>query len=170
MLKKSLIIIATIILAIAAKAEDLDFFELKGAVKTCSINDGTGKTNVYTFSEDGWWLTQNGENVDKLVTRDEYGHIISQTDTDNAIVMKFEYDSHLRPYKTTVEIPQGNMTTLSKYGVNGDIVSSEISVMGQTITTIYNITKRDDHGNWTERECSVLGQKMIQTRVIEYYE
>ena len=151
---------------------ELGIFDLRGPVKTCKWKNVHGESGTYTFSEDGFWLTKNGQSIKKLlvegIERDRSGRIV---------VGHFEFYEENYTYNK-----QGLVTSVCcdgactdrTYDDDGFVVKEVVSYpleMGaeddEVETEIFNYTivEKDEVGNWTKRKC----RQGSETRTFEYY-
>lgn len=151
---------------------ELGIFDLRGPVKECKWKADHG-TRTYTFDENGFWLTKDGQNIKEMyqagIDRDKNGRIIrgdfefyEQTFTYNerglvtetvedGVTHTFSYDEDGYVLKEHVDVP-------------AEIGDDEGSSVRQ-FTLIYTILEKDEIGNWTKRKCS----QGTETRTITYY-
>lgn len=56
------------------------------------------------------------------------------------------------------------------YNADGTPAAESMDMGGQKMDIPYSDYKLDDRGNWISRKTSMMGNEMVQTRTIEYYE
>lgn len=171
---------------------DLEFFELRGPVKSLKIGDYVESDNftIYEFTGDGKLYTVDGDKT--MFTRNEAERVcIDEESGDFAELPIFKRDKdgnictieyvesateytwkngRVESYKWFCEGTEGKVTYT--YDANGDIKTScESYEDGDSDESCveYKITKRDSHGNWIEREV-ICDDSFVEMRAIEYYE
>ena len=162
----------------APKAEpgrgELGIFDLRGPVKSCKWKR-LYQTNTYTFDENGFWLTQDGQKLKKVyaggIERDKKGRITMGA-PDEFYGISYTYNDKGMIKETFCD----GVTSTFTYDDDGYVKKEHVNVapeMGdeegesaEEYTLNYTILEKDEVGNWTKRKCS----KGTETRTIEYYQ
>ena len=162
---------------------DLAAFDLRGPVKEYTLEAGDySVTN--TFDRNGMWTKEDGKPLSEVfpggVERDNEGRITKgRTDQYEDLAIVYEYDAKGQIARITyaVYMDGGSIDTFT-YNDKGDMVSASTQATGMdaydeetgeeaaSVVSHFKILERDNHGNWTKRECDGL----VQTRKITYYE
>jgi len=152
---------------------ELGIFDLRGPVKSCKWKYVHGGSNTYTFNEDGFWQTKDGQSIKKMyqagIDRDKTGRIVKGdfefydetfTYNEHGLLTETVCDGVSR----TVTYDADGYVKSERYVTPPDMGDDE----GEPETTIYNYTivEKDEIGNWTKRKCS----QGTETRTIEYYQ
>ena len=69
-----------------------------------------------------------------------------------------------------LEVMGNELKMTNVYNENGIATGVKIDMGGNEMEQKYSDIKLDDHGNWISRTTSAMGQEMVTTRKIEYYE
>lgn len=152
---------------------ELGIFDLRGPVKSCKWKYVHGNSNTYTFDENGFWQTKDGQSIKKMyhagIDRDKTGRIVKGdfefydetfTYNEHGLLTETVCDGVSR----TVTYDADGYVKSERYVTPPDMGDDE----GEPETTIYNYTivEKDEIGNWTKRKCS----QGTETRTIEYYQ
>ena len=130
------------------------------------------------------WTKEDGKPLSEVfpggVERDNEGRITKgRTDQYEDLAIVYEYDAKGQIARITyaVYMDGGSIDTFT-YNDKGDMVSASTQATGMDaydeetgeeaapVVSHFKILERDNHGNWTKRECDGL----VQTRKITYYE
>lgn len=151
---------------------ELGIFDLRGPVKSCKWKYVHGDSNTYTFDENGFWQTKDGQSIKKMyhagIDRDKTGRIVKGdfefydetfTYNERGLLTETICDGVCR----NVTYDADGYVKSERYVTPPDLGDDE----GEPETTIYNYTivEKDEIGNWTKRKCS----QGTETRTIEYF-
>lgn len=152
---------------------ELGIFDLRGPVKACKWKYVHGDSNTYTFDENGFWQTKDGQSIKKMyhagIDRDKTGRIVKGD--FEFYDETFTYNEHGLLTETVCD----GVSRIVTYDADGYVKSERYVTPpdmgddeGEPETTIYNYTivEKDEIGNWTKRKCS----QGTETRTIEYYQ
>lgn len=152
---------------------ELGIFDLRGPVKSCKWKYVHGDSNTYTFDENGFWQTKDGQSIKKMyhagIDRDKTGRIVKGD--FEFYDETFTYNEHGLLTETVCD----GVSRIVTYDADGYVKSERYVTPpemgddeGEPETTIYNYTivEKDEIGNWTKRKCS----QGTETRTIEYYQ
>ena len=148
------------------KFHDVEANEAKGPVKTMSM-DMMGMTRTIEFTEDGQMKSSEISNV----VYDENGYLQSATMSmqGQSTDVKYTWEDG-RVKSQTINMMGQDIKTTSNYDENGVVTSETIDMGGQKMESPYTDYEFDDHGNWISRKASMMGQEMVTTRTITYYQ
>ena len=152
---------------------ELGIFDLRGPVKECKWKTESG-TNTYTFDENGFWLTQNGQKLKDVflggIDRDAQKRIKDGW-ADGYGSIHYKYNA--QGLATIIE-EDGSKQTLT-YDADGYVKKEILEIypeMGddegttaEQHTFTYTILEKDEIGNWTKRKSN----RGTETRTITYY-
>ena len=148
------------------KFHDVELNEATGPVK-CIKQAMMGRDIVVTFTEDG--KMQREGIVDPVY--DENGYLqsakMSFQGQESPITYVWENG---RVKSQTMDMMGQQITITYTYNDKGAVASQGMNFGGQAMDSPYSDYQYDDHGNWISRKGSMMGQEMVQTRTIEYYE
>ena len=170
-MKKVLMMMALLAIPFAMQAQtqfhDVEANEATGPVKkiTSSV---MGREQVTTFSKEG---KMSREGLSNAVYNAE-GFLQSATMTmmqGQAIDVKYKWENG-RIVSQSMNMMGRDMTTKRTYNDKGAVAAESMDMGGQNIEIPYTDYQYDSRGNWTSRKTSMMGQEMVQTRTIEYYE
>jgi len=151
---------------------ELGIFDLRGPVKSCKWKYVHGDSNTYTFNEDGFWQTKDGQSIKKMyhagINRDKVGRIVKGdyefydetfTYNEHGLLIETECDGVSR----TITYDADGYVKSECYITPPDMGDEE----GEPETTTYNyaIVEKDEIGNWTIRKSS----QGTETRSIDYF-
>lgn len=151
---------------------ELGIFDLRGPVKECKWKADYG-TRTYTFDENGFWLTKDGQNIKEMyqagIDRDKNGRIIRGD---------FEFYEQTFTYNErglVTETVEDGVTHTFTYNEDGYVMKEHVDVPAEIgddeggsvrqFTLIYTILEKDEIGNWTKRKSS----QGTETRTIVYF-
>ena len=170
-MKKVLMMLALMAIPFAmqgqTKFHDVEFNEATGPVKKI-VSSVMGHEQVTTFTQDG---KMQREGLSNAVYNSE-GYLQSCTMTmmqGQAIDVKYKWENG-RIATQTMNMMGRDMTTKRSYNDKGILVSESMDMGGQDMKFEYTDIKCDAKGNWISRKTEMMGQEMVQTRTIEYYE
>ena len=148
------------------KFHDVEANGAKGPVKSISTSM-MGMTRTIEFTEDGQMKSSEISNV----VYDENGYLQSATMSmqGQSTDVKYTWEDG-RVKSQTINMMGQDIKTTSNYDENGVVVSETIDMGGQKIDSPYTDYKFDDRGNWISRKSSMMGQEMVTTRTITYYQ
>ena len=158
----------------APKAEpgkaELGIFDLRGPVKKCVWGEMT-----YTFDENGFWQTQNGQKLSRLfpggVERDKAGRI-SYGNADAYGSIGYVYNAQ----GLATEINEDGFSRQLTYDAEGYVCKETQTIApdmgdeegeGEVVNLSYTILEKDEVGNWIKRKDQ---NGKIEKRTITYYE
>ena len=72
--------------------------------------------------------------------------------------------------EAVIKFRQGTGRLIRRSDDKGVVTSDSIDMGGQVMDSPFTDYQFDDHGNWTSRKTSMMGQDMVTTRTFEYYE
>ena len=172
----------------AEAAPDVRLHDLHGQVKSLHLYyDETNPEWCFhiTFSQQGEWLTTNGDTpikefFNKTLQRDAEGRLTAlrhevegtceiEDDTytynDQGLLATARFADDMGTNTETYTYDtDGNLTQMVSHSMDAEEGES-------TTTTRYRILETDSHGNWTRREATdTNGGKYISKRVIEYWQ
>lgn len=147
------------------KFHDVEANEAKGPVKSMTITM-MGMSRTITFSEDG--KMQAGEISDAKYDADGYIQSAKMDIQGQSAEVKFGWENGVLKSQT-VSVMGNEFKTTHNYDANGVVTSESIDMGGQKMESPYSDYQFDDHGNWTSRKTSMMGQEMVTTRSFIYY-
>ena len=169
-------------------APDVRMHDLLGNVKSLKLYyDETNTEWCFhiTFSQQGEWLTTNGDTpikefFNKTLQRDAEGRITALRHEVEA-TCEIEDDTYTYNDQGLLATARfaddmGTNTETYTYDTDGNLTqmvshSMDAEEGESTTTTRYRILETDSHGNWTRREATdTNGGKYISKRVIEYWQ
>ena len=165
-----MMMIAMLALPFAMKAQtkfhDVEANGAKGPVKSISTSM-MGMTRTIEFTEDGQMKSSEISNV----VYDENGYLQSATMSmqGQSTDVKYTWEDG-RVKSQTINMMGQDIKTTSNYDENGVVTSETIDMGGQKMESPYTDYEFDDHGNWISRKASMMGQEMVTTRTITYYQ
>ena len=169
-MKKVMMMIALLALPFAMQAQtkfhDVEANGAKGPVKSISTSM-MGMTRTIEFTEDGQMKSSEISNV----VYDENGYLQSATMSmqGQSTDVKYTWEDG-RVKSQTINMMGQDIKTTSNYDENGVVTSETIDMGGQKMESPYTDYEFDDHGNWISRKASMMGQEMVTTRTITYYQ
>ena len=86
-----------------------------------------------------------------------------------AVDVKYKWENG-RIVSQSLNMMGRDMTTKRTYNDKGAVAAESMDFGGQEMKIPYTDYKYDDRGNWISRKTEMMGQEMVQTRTIEYYE
>lgn len=149
------------------KFHDVEFNEANGPVKKI-VSSTMGREQVINFTKEGKMEREGLTNA----VYDANGFLQSATMTmmqGQAVDVKYKWENG-RVVSQSMSMMGRDMTTKRTYNDKGAVAAESMDMGGQEMNIPYTEYKYDDHGNWISRKTSVMGQEMVQTRTIEYYE
>ena len=148
------------------KFHDVEANGAKGPVKSISTSM-MGMTRTIEFTEDGQMKSSEISNV----VYDENGYLQSATMSmqGQSTDVKYTWEDG-RVKSQTINMMGQDIKTTSNYDENGVVTSETIDMGGQKMESPYTNYEFDDHGNWISRKASMMGQEMVTTRTITYYQ
>ena len=148
------------------KFHDVEANGAKGPVKSISTSM-MGMTRTVEFTEDGQMKSSEISNV----VYDENGYLQSATMSmqGQSTDVKYTWEDG-RVKSQTINMMGQDIKTTSNYDENGVVTSETIDMGGQKMESPYTDYEFDDHGNWISRKASMMGQEMVTTRTITYYQ
>ena len=149
------------------KFHDVEFNEANGPVKKI-VSSVMGHEQVTTISKEGKMEREGLTNA----VYDAEGFLQSATMTmmqGQAVNVKYKWENG-RVVSQSMNMMGRDMTTQRTYNDKGAVAAESMDMGGQEMNIPYTDYKYDDHGNWISRKTSMMGQEMVQTRTIEYYE
>jgi len=148
------------------KFHDVEANGAKGPVKSISTSM-MGMTRTIEFTEDGQMKSSEISNV----VYDENGYLQSATMSmqGQSTDVKYTWEDG-RIKSQTINMMGQDIKTTSNYDENGVVTSETIDMGGQKMESPYTDYEFDDHGNWISRKASMMGQEMVTTRTITYYQ
>jgi hypothetical protein len=149
------------------KFHDVEFNEANGPVKKI-VSSVMGHEQVTTISKEGKMEREGLTNA----VYDANGFLQSATMTmmqGQAVDVKYKWENG-RVVSQSMNMMGRDMTTKRTYNDKGAVAAESMDMGGQEMNIPYTDYKYDDHGNWISRKTSMMGQEMVQTRTIEYYE
>lgn len=170
MKKVCLMMLAMIALPMALQAQtkfhDVELNEATGPVKSMDVSV-MGNQQTIKFSQDGK-MEREG------MTGAEYdadGYLQSAKMEFQGMEIKVSYKwENGKVVSQTMDMGGQAMTVKRTYNDKGAPAAESMDMGGQEMSTPYSDYKYDDHGNWISRKTSMMGQEMVQTRTITYYE
>ena len=163
-MKKVMMMLALVAMSFAAQAQtkfhDVEFNEASGPVKKI-VSSVMGREQVTNISKDG---KMDREGLTNAVY-DAEGYLQSATMTmmqGQAVDVKYKWENG-RVVSQSMNMMGRDMTTKRTYNDKGAVAAEEMKIP-------YTDYKYDDRGNWISRKTEMMGQEMVQTRTIEYYE
>jgi hypothetical protein len=170
-MKKVMMMMAFLAMSFAMQAQtkyhDVELNEATGAVKKIT-SQTFGQAQVTTFSKDGKMDREGLSNV----KYDADGYLLSATMTmmqGQAVDVKYKWENG-RVVSQSMNMMGRDMTSKRTYNDKGAVDAESMDFGGQEMKIPYTDYKYDDHGNWISRKTEMMGQEMVQTRTIEYYE
>ena len=149
------------------KFHDVEFNEANGPVKKI-VSSTMGREQVINFTKEGKMEREGLTNA----VYDANGFLQSATMTmmqGQAVDVKYKWENG-RVVSQSMSMMGRDMTTKRTYNDKGAVAAESMDMGGQEMNIPYTDYKYDDHGNWISRKTSMMGQEMVQTRTIEYYE
>ena len=149
------------------KFHDVEFNEANGPVKKI-VSSTMGSEQVINFNKEGKMEREGLTNA----VYDANGFLQSATMTmmqGQAVDVKYKWENG-RVVSQSMSMMGRDMTTKRTYNDKGAVAAESMDMGGQEMNIPYTEYKYDDHGNWISRKTSMMGQEMVQTRTIEYYE
>jgi hypothetical protein len=170
-MKKVMMMLALVAMSFAAQAQtkfhDVEFNEASGPVKKI-VSSVMGREQVTNISKDG---KMDREGLTNAVY-DAEGYLQSATMTmmqGQAVDVKYKWENG-RVVSQSMNMMGRDMTTKRTYNDKGAVAAESMDFGGQEMKIPYTDYKYDDRGNWISRKTEMMGQEMVQTRTIEYYE
>lgn len=148
------------------KFHDVELNEATGPVKSITTNM-MGRDQTITFNKEG---KMQRENMSDAVYNPE-GYLQSSKISmmGNESTVKYKWENG-KVVSQTMNMMGNDVTIKFNYNEKGVVVSQSMDFGGQEMTSPYTDYKFDSHGNWISRKGSMMGQEMVQTRTIEYFE
>lgn len=168
---------------------DLLFFDLKGPVKSMTDDEKT-----YKFNENGILVLidnrdpfepQTQEELEKIIEQGRYNDYYHYVRDENGLISKISYYEGYNGFNwengRIVKNEGGgeglDWKTTYEYDENGDVIGSTYTEYEyysddptfESVST-YTIQKRDQYGNWIEREVKNQTDNRVEKRTITYYE
>ncbi len=169
-MKKAMLMLALLVVSFAVQAQtkfhDLEVNDVKGPVKSVTTSV-MGNEQTITFTTDGK-MQQEGM-TDAVYDADGYMQSAKVEAMGVAGEAKYSWENG-KVVGITMKIMGQEMTTKITYDDNGMVAKQTMNMAGQEFESPYTDYKFDDKGNWISRKASMMGQEMVQTRTIEYYE
>ena len=171
----------------AEAAPDVRLHDLHGQVKSLHLYyDETNPEWCFhiTFSQQGEWLTTNGDTpikefFNKTLQRDAEGRLTAlRHEVEGTCEIEddtYTYNDQGLLATARFADDMGTNTETYTYDTDGNLTQMVSHIVEaeegeSTTTTRYRILKTDSHGNWTRREATdTNGGKYISKRVIEYW-
>ena len=149
-----------------SKFHDVELSEAKGAVK-CIKQGMMGRDIVTNFTPEG--KMQREGIVDPVYDENGYMQSAKMSFQGQEAPITYKWENG-RLKSQTMEMMGQQMVISRTYDEQGVVVSQTMNMGGNEMSTPYSDYKFDDHGNWISRKGSMMGQEMVETRTIEYYE
>ena len=169
-MKKVFMLLAMMAMPFAMQAQtkfhDAEANEAKGAVKSLTVSM-MGMDRTYQFSEDGKIVS--GDISDAKYDADGYIQSAKMNMQGQSSEIKFIWENGQLKGQV-LEVMGNELKMTNVYDENGVATGVKIDMGGQEMEQKYTDIKLDDHGNWISRTSSMMGQEMVTTRKIEYYE
>jgi hypothetical protein len=170
-MRKVMMMMAMLAISFAAQAQskfhDVEANEATGPVKSISTNM-MGRDVVVNFTVDG---KMQGEGISDAVY-DSEGYLQSAKRTmmqDQVIEVKYKWENG-RIVSQSLNMMGRDMVMKYTYNDKGAIAAQVMDMGGQEMSMPYTDYQYDNRGNWISRKSSMMGNEMVQTRKIEYYE
>ena len=170
-MKKLFMMIALMAIPFAMQAQtkfhDVEANEATGPVK-CIKTNMMGREQVINFTKEGK-MQSDGISDAKY---DENGYLQSAKRSmmqGQEIEFKYKWENG-RVVSQSMNMMGRDMTTKRTYNDKGAVAAESMDFGGQEMKIPYTDYKYDDRGNWISRKTEMMGQEMVQTRTIEYYE
>ena len=172
----------------AEAAPDVRLHDLHGQVKSLHLYyDETNPEWCFhiTFSQQGEWLTTNGDTpikefFNKTLQRDAEGRLTAlRHEVEGTCEIEddtYTYNDQGLLATARFADDMGTNTETYTYDTDGNLTQMVSHIVEaeegeSTTTTRYRILETDSHGNWTRREATdTNGGKYISKRVIEYWQ
>lgn len=151
---------------------ELGIFDLRGPVKSCKWKNVYGESSTYTFNENGFWQTKDGQSIKKMyhagIERDKTGRIVrgdfefydeTFTYNEHGLLTETVCDGASR----TITYDADGYVKSERYFSPPDMGDDEGE--GEKETFNYTILEKDEMGNWTKRKSN----QGTETRTITYY-
>ena len=169
-MKKAFLMLALLVAPFALQAQtkfhDVEANDAKGAVKSISTSV-MGQAQTTNFTVEGKMIQEGLTNA----VYDADGYIQSAKVEAQGMEISIKYTwENGRVASQTMETAMGSIKTKNVYDDKGIIVKTVMDFGGQAMESPYSDYKFDAKGNWISRKGSMMGQEMVQTRTIEYYE
>lgn len=165
-----MMLIALLTLPVAMQAQskfhDAELNDCKGAVK-CIKQDMMGRDIVTNFTPEG--KMQREGLVDVVYDAEGYMQSAKMSFQGQEAPITYKWENG-RVKSQSMEMMGQQMVISRTYNEQGAPAEETINMGGNEMSTPYTDYKYDDHGNWISRKGSMMGQEMVQTRTIEYYE
>ncbi len=169
-MKRALMMLALMAVPFAMQAQtkfhDVEVSEATGPVKSISI-DMMGRQMVTNFTKDG--KMQREGMSDAVYDAEGYLQSAKMSMQGQSVEVTFKWENG-RVKSQTMGMMGNNFTISYTYNEQGAPASQSMNMGGQEMSSPYTDYKYDAHGNWISRKASMMGQEMVQTRTIEYYE
>ena len=169
-MKKVFMMIALMAIPFAMQAQtkfhDAEANEAKGPVKSMTVSM-MGMDRTYNFSEDGKIIS--GDISECKYDADGYLQSAKMNMQGQSSEIKFVWENGLLKGQV-LEVMGNELKMTNVYNENGIATGVKIDMGGNEMEQKYSDIKLDDHGNWISRTTSAMGQEMVTTRKIEYYE
>ena len=165
-MKKMMMMLALVAMSFAAQAQtkfhDVEFNEASGPVKKI-VSSVMGREQVTNISKDG---KMDREGLTNAVY-DAEGYLQSATMTmmqGQAVDVKYKWENG------RYSVGRHFKGLALDHNDKGAVAAESMDFGGQEMKIPYTDYKYDDRGNWISRKTEMMGQEMVQTRTIEYYE
>ena len=169
-MKKILMMIALMAMPFAMQAQtkfhDAELSEAQGAVKKIT-QDMMGRQQVTTFGQDG--KMQRDGMSGAVYDANGYLQSAKMTMRDQETTVTYKWQDG-KVVSQTMNMMGNDVTIKYNYNDKGVVASQSMDFGGQDMTSPYTDYKFDSHGNWISRKGTMMGQEMVQTRTIEYFE
>lgn len=166
-MKKVMMMIALMAIPFALQAQtkfhDVELNEASGPVKTMVVNV-MGHNQTINFSKEG--KMQSNEITDAVYDADGFLKSAKMSMMGQTMPVTYTWENG-KPATRSMEAMGQKMVIKYTYNEKGAPAAMIMEGMGETP---YEEYQYDDRGNWISRSMSMMGQKMTQTRTIEYYE
>jgi hypothetical protein len=169
-MKKLFMLMVLLALPFAMQAQtkfhDVELNEATGPVKSIK-SVMMGRDIIITFTEDG--KMQREGLTDAVYDDNGYLQSAKMGGEGMSVAVTYKWENG-KVVSQTMSIMGQEMTSTRTYNEKGAPASDTMNVGGQEMVSPYTDYQYDDHGNWISRKGSMMGQEMVQTRTIEYYE
>ena len=169
-MKKIFMMIALLAVPFAMQAQtkfhDVEANEAQGKVKSITTSM-MGMTQTINFSEDG--KITSGSISDAKYDADGFIQSAKIEMMGQSTEVKYLWEDG-RLKGQVINMMGQEMKMIHNYDDKGVVTSDSIDMGGQVMDSPFTDYQFDDHGNWTSRKTSMMGQDMVTTRTFEYYE
>ncbi len=148
------------------KYHDVEFNDATGPVK-CIKTSVMGMDQTINFTQDG--KMQSDILSDVVYDADGYVQSLAQEMRGQKMNLRFKWENG-KVVSQFMNMMGQDVEVKRTYNSDGTPAAEIMDMGGQKMEIPYSDYKLDARGNWVSRKTSMMGNEMVQTRTIEYYE